>query len=103
MSGQSGHDHAMADRKQAREAVAADLRTLADDLKAFVENPKKRASKERKWRVLYGVLALGFTMASRRLATRAWAILTGEQPPTKGGPSTEAQTTRRAPASAARR
>lgn len=76
----------MADRRQAREAVAEDLRALADDLKAFVQDPKKRASKERRWRVLYGVLALGFTMASRRLAARAWAILTGEQPPAKGGP-----------------
>jgi hypothetical protein len=74
----------MANRKQAREAVAEDLRALADDLKAFLRDPKERARKERRWRVLYGVLALGFTMMGRRLATRAWAILTGEQPPTKG-------------------
>jgi hypothetical protein len=74
----------MADRKQAREALAEDLRALADDLKAFVEDPKKRARKERSWRLLYGVITLGFTIASRRLATRAWAILTGEQPPIKG-------------------
>ena len=44
-------DAAMADRKQAREAVAEDLRALADDLKAFVEDPKKRARKERGWRL----------------------------------------------------
>ena len=74
----------MADRKQVREAVAGDLRALADDLRAFVQDPRERARKERRWRMLYGVLALGFTVASRRLATKAWAILTGEQPPTKG-------------------
>ena len=76
----------MADRKQAKEAFAEDLRALAEDLKAFVEDPKKRARKERRWRVLYGVIALGFTMVSRRVAARAWAILTGEQPPAKGAP-----------------
>jgi hypothetical protein len=75
----------MADRKQTRDAVAADLQSLADDLRALVEDPKKRARKEWQWRLLYGVLALGFTMASRRLAAKAWAILTGEQPPVKGG------------------
>jgi hypothetical protein len=80
----------MADRSQAKDAVAADLRSLAEDLKALVEDPKKRARKEWQWRLLYGVLALGFTMASRQLAAKAWAILTGEQPPTKGGAPTRA-------------
>jgi hypothetical protein len=75
----------MGGRKQAREALAEDLRALAEDLKAFVEDPKKRARKEQQWRLLYGVIALGATVASRRIATRAWKILTGEQPPTKGG------------------
>jgi len=76
----------MADRKQAREALAGDLRSLAEDLRALVEDPKKRARRERQWRLLYGAVALGSTVASRRLATRAWEILTGEQPPTKSGP-----------------
>jgi len=89
----------MADRKQAREAVAEDLRALADDLKAFVEDPTKRARKERGWRLLYGVITLGFTLAARRLATRAWAILTGEQPPVKG--AAPAQSGSREPAATA--
>ena len=76
----------MADRKQVRESIAADLRTLADDLMALVEDPKKRARRERQWRLLYGATTLGFTLLSRRLATRAWAVLTGEEPPVKGGP-----------------
>ena len=73
----------MTDRRQVRVAIAEDLRSLADDLMALVEDPKKRARKEQQWRLLYGAVTLGFTVLSRRLATRAWAILTGEQPPTK--------------------
>jgi hypothetical protein len=74
----------MASRKEAREAVAEDLRALADDLKAFVQDPKERARKERRWRALYGAVALAFTLVGRRAAARAWSVLTGEQPPTKG-------------------
>lgn len=73
----------MASRKQAREAIAEDLRALADDLKALVQDPKERAWKERRWRALYGALALAFTLVGRRAAARAWSILTGEVPPTK--------------------
>jgi hypothetical protein len=80
----------MASRKQAREAVAEDLRGLADDLKALVEDPKKRAQKERRWKALYGGLALVMTLGGRRLAARAWGILTGEQPPAKETASAKA-------------
>jgi hypothetical protein len=82
----------MADRKQAREAVAEDLRALADDLKALVEDPKKRSKKERQWKALYGAIALVLTLGGRRLAAKAWGILTGEQPPTKGAQSGSAAT-----------
>jgi hypothetical protein len=74
----------MASRKEAREAVAQDLRALADDLVGLIQDPKVRQRKERRWRVLYGALALVTTLAGRRLAARAWGILTGEQPPAKG-------------------
>ena len=74
----------MSDR---REALAEDLRALATDLKSLVESattdPKERRRKERQWRVLYGALGLVTTLAARRAANRAWAILTGEQPPAK--------------------
>lgn len=72
----------MADR---REAVADDLRSLADDLKSLVESattdPKERRRKELQWRALYGGLAIVASLAARRLAFKAWDILTGEQPP----------------------
>jgi hypothetical protein len=76
----------MAARKLVREAIAEDLRRLADDLMALLEDPKKRARKEQQWRLLYGAVTLGFTVLSQRLATRAWEILTGERPPTKTAP-----------------
>jgi hypothetical protein len=71
-----------------REAVADDLRALASDLKSLLESattdPKERKRKERIWRVLYAGLGAITTLVARRAATKAWAILTGEQPPTAG-------------------
>jgi Protein of unknown function (DUF4235) len=71
-----------------REAVAEDLRALATDLKSLVESattdPKERQRKERIWRVLYAVLGAVTTLVARRAATKAWGILTGEQPPLPG-------------------
>ena len=71
-----------------RDAVADDLRALATDLKSLLESattdPKERNRKERRWRVLYGAFGVVTTLFARRAATKAWAILTGEQPPTKG-------------------
>ena len=72
---------------QRTDAVADDLRSLAANLKSLLESattdPKERAKRERQWRVLYGVLALAFTLVGRKLAAKAWGILTGEEPPTK--------------------
>ena len=68
-----------------REAIAADLRALADDLKSLLESvttdPKERQRKERRWSALQGGIAVLTTMVARRLATRVWGILTGEQAP----------------------
>jgi hypothetical protein len=85
----------MADRKDVRQALAADLRAVADDLRALVEDPKKRKRKERGWGVLYGAIALVTSLVGRRLATRAWGILTGEQPPVRGASSARGGTSQR--------
>jgi len=73
-----------------REAIGEDLRALATDLRSLLESatadPKERRRKERMWRVLYGVLGAVTTLVARRAATKAWAILTGEQPPIPGAP-----------------
>jgi hypothetical protein len=68
-----------------REAVAEDLRALADDLKSLLESattdPKARQWKERRWSALEGALGVLTTLVARRLAMRLWGILTGEQAP----------------------
>jgi hypothetical protein len=69
-----------------RDAIAEDLRALADDFKSLLESattdPKQRKRDERRWRVLYGALGVVTSIAARQAATKAWAILTGERPPT---------------------
>ena len=65
-----------------RDAIAEDLRSLATDLKSLVDSATTDP-KERQWRALYGALSILTALAARRAATRAWAILTGEQPPAK--------------------
>jgi hypothetical protein len=78
----------MADRRQ---AVADDLRSLANDLKNLLESattdPKSRRRKELEWRALYSGLAIFTSLAARRIAYKAWAILTGEQPPVMRRPA----------------
>ena len=75
----------MADR---RDAVADDFRALGTDLKSLLESattdPKDRQRRERRWRILYSAVGVVTTLVARRAATKAWTILTGEQPPTKG-------------------
>jgi hypothetical protein len=77
-----------------QDAVAENLRAVATDLKSLLESattdPKERKRKERRWRVLYSALGVITTLVARRAAAKAWAILTGEQPPTKGpAPATQ--------------
>jgi|SRR5262245_3832664 len=86
----------MADRKEIRDAVAEDLRALADDIRRALEDPKKRKRKERAWALLEGALVLGFTLAARQLAMKAWSLLTGERPPPRkpGPPPPRAETSR---------
>lgn len=75
-----------------REAIADDLRALADDLKSLLESattsPKERKRKELRWRALYGALSIATTLVARRIATKAWATLTGEPPPNQQPPRT---------------
>jgi len=69
------------------EALREELSQLRDDVKGLVvvivEDPKRRARKEWTWRLLYGALSAGFTIAGRRLAARIWWVLTGRTPPAR--------------------
>ena len=73
-----------------RQAIAEDLRALADDLKTLVQtattDPKERKKKERRWGVLYSGVGIVTSIVARRLAVKAWGILTGETAPKTGGP-----------------
>jgi hypothetical protein len=71
-------------------AVTEQLGALGQDLKqlwvALTADPKKQARKQRTWTVVSGILGAVATMIARRSASRAWSILTGEQPPAPGKP-----------------
>jgi hypothetical protein len=71
-----------------KEALAQELNDLAQDLKTLLHtltsDPKEQARKERRWRILYTALSAVAALGARRVATHAWGILTGEQPPGKG-------------------
>jgi hypothetical protein len=69
-----------------RDVIADQLHELADDLeglwRAATHDPKKEARRERAWMIVSGVLSAASTMAARRIATKIWPILTGEEAPT---------------------
>jgi hypothetical protein len=91
-----------------RDAVAEDLRALADDLKSLYESattdPKARQWKERRWAALQGALGVVTTLVARKLVVKLWGILTGEEapkrPPTErvGRPEHRTETTAQPPA-----
>jgi hypothetical protein len=74
-----------------RELVAQQLRVLADDLeqlwKTATRDPAKEKRKERGWILLTGALGAASTMASRKVMTKLWPILTGEPVPSVAPPS----------------
>jgi membrane protein len=61
--------------------IGGDVRGLADALRS---DPRVDQRKELGWRVLYGGIAVGATVLSRRLAARTWGVLTGEGEPVTG-------------------
>jgi hypothetical protein len=75
------------------EELQQDLRDL---WQALTRDPVKEARKERAWTILAGIFAAAGAIAARKVAAKAWGILTGEAPPTAkqmpapagaGGPS----------------
>jgi hypothetical protein len=74
-----------------RHLVAQQLRVLADDLeelwKAATRDPAAERRKQRGWILLTGALGAASTMASRKLMSKLWPILTGEPVPSVAPPS----------------
>ncbi len=68
-----------------RDLVAEQLVELKTDLDALwvalTHDPKKEARKERAWTILAGIFGAVAAIGARKVATRAWGILTGEPPP----------------------
>jgi hypothetical protein len=77
----------MANRK---DVVAEQLRQLADDLeelwRAVTRDPAAEKRKERAWTLVIGLAGAASSIASRKLVTKLWVTLTGEQPPLPGAP-----------------
>jgi hypothetical protein len=74
-----------------RQAVAEDLRALADNLRNLYESattdPKERRRKELQWGALQASLGVLTTVVGRKLVVKLWGILTGEEAPRR--PPTE--------------
>lgn len=79
------------DAEKRRDLVAQQLRVLADDLeelwKAATRDPAAERRKQRGWILLTGALGAASTMASRKLMSKLWPILTGERVPSVAAPS----------------
>jgi hypothetical protein len=68
-----------------REVVSEQLEELRTDLDALwvalTHDPKKEARKERAWTIFAGIFGAVAAIGARKVAMRAWDILTGEPPP----------------------
>ena len=73
------------------DVLSEQLDELKTDLAALwvglTHDPKKEARKQRAWMVLTGALGAVAALGARRVATRAWGVLTGEAPPTARRPT----------------
>ena len=69
-----------------REVVGEQLDDIRTDLEALwvalTRDPKKEARKERAWTIFAGAFGAVAALGARKVATRVWALLTGEPPPT---------------------
>jgi hypothetical protein len=68
------------------DVLSEQLDELRTDLGALwaglTRDPKKEARKERLWMVFTGALGAVAALGARRVAAKAWGVLTGEAPPT---------------------
>jgi len=73
------------------DVVVEQLEELKTDFGALwvglTRDPKKEARKERVWMVFTGALGAVAALGARRVATKAWGVLTGEAPPTARRPA----------------
>ncbi len=89
------------------DVLLENLGRLNEDLRALwrglTRDPETELRKQRAWAALSGAFAAVAAIAARRVATKAWGILTGELPPVgryAGGPSGSGQNPRQDAAAA---
>ena len=69
---------------QARSAIATGGEKVSELAWTVGRDPRKEARLQRRWSLLQIALGAAFALAARRLAERAWVVLTGEEPPVLG-------------------
>ena len=69
---------------QARSALAAGETKVSELARKVGRDRRKEARVQRVWSILQILLGAAFSLVARRLAERAWALLTGEQPSIRG-------------------
>lgn len=69
---------------QARSAIASSGEKVSELAWRVGRDPRKEARLQRRWSLLQIALGAAFALAARRVAERAWVVMTGEEPPLLG-------------------
>jgi hypothetical protein len=70
-------------QERVRSAIARVGEGLSEKAWTLGRDPKAEKRKRIAWGVLQGALGALATIGARRVGSRAWGVLTGEQPPAK--------------------
>ena len=69
---------------QARSAIASGGEKVSELAWTVGRDRRKEARMQRRWSLLQIALGAAFALVARRLAERAWVVMTGEEPPLLG-------------------
>jgi hypothetical protein len=69
--------------EKVRSAIARVGEELSEKAWTLGRDPKTEKRKRIAWGILQGALGAAAAIGARRVGSRAWGVLTGEQPPTK--------------------
>jgi hypothetical protein len=69
--------------EKVRSAIARVGEGLSEKAWTVGRDPKTEKRKRVAWAVLQGALGAVATIGARRVVSRVWGVLTGEQPPTR--------------------
>ena len=69
---------------QARSVIAAGGEKVSELAWTVGRDRRKEARLQRRWNILQIAIGAALALLARRIAERAWAVMTGEQPPILG-------------------